>query len=282
MISHKALAFIEKYKELIAEENFDALYNNLEDTELDSAALTEAFLMADIEPMSYFKQSIPYGYAAKLPLTAIKVPEGILHIGTSAFASCDQLTSVHLPESLTSIRSDAFRKCSQLTDINLPENIYYIGPEAFEFCYKLKNIKLPEPLTTIELGCFNDCEGLESVIFGNKLEVIKTQAFSHCSKLSSLVFPESLESVSPKAFDSCDNLKELTFLGTIPPTLGVGAFANCPIEIIHFEGSTETWKSVANEAAFNFSNIIKIICRNGEVFKPKGSYSWEYKEKKDA
>lgn len=274
MISKKVIPFIEKHKDLIEEENFDALYNAVEDTEVDSAALTEALLAADIDPVIYFQQTIPYGYAARLPLTTIEVPEGILHIGTLAFASCGQLTSAYLPESLTSIRSTAFRDCSQLADINLPKNIQYIGPEAFEFCYKLKNIELPEPLTTIELGCFNDCEGLESVIFGNKLEVIRTQAFSHCSKLSSLVFPESLESVSPRAFDSCSILKDLTFLGPVPPSLGANAFANCPIENISFGGSMTTWKNNARVEAFNLSNQIRVVCTDGDVIKNKGDLTW--------
>ncbi len=275
MISKKVIPFIEKHKDLIEEENFDALYSAIEETEIDSAALTEAFLEADIDPMIYFQQTIPYGYAARLPLTTIKIPEGILHIGTLAFVSCDQLTSAYLPESLTSIRSTAFRNCSQLADINLPKNIYYIGPEAFEFCYKLKNIELPESLTTIELGCFNDCEGLESITFGNKLEVIKTQAFSHCSKLSSLIFPESLKSVSPRAFDSCSILKDLTFLGLVPPSLGADAFANCPIETIHFNGSTITWKNNIKIEAFNLSNQIKVICRDGEIIKNEGDLNWK-------
>ena len=123
MTNKEVMSFIENYRDLIEEENFDALYNAIEDTEINSAALTEAFLSADIDPMIYFQQTIPYGYAAKLPLTTIEVPEGILHIGTSAFASCGQLTSAYLPESLTSIRSVAFIECGQLADINLPKNI---------------------------------------------------------------------------------------------------------------------------------------------------------------
>lgn len=274
MISKKIIPFIEKHKDLIEEENFDALYNAVEDTKIDSTALTKAFLEADIDPMIYFQQEIPYGYAARLPLTTIKVPEGILHIGTSAFASCGQLTSVHLPESLTSIRSNAFRECSQLADINLPKNIYYIGPGAFEFCYKLKNIELPEPLTTVELGCFSSCEGLESVIFGDKLEGIKTEAFSYCTNLSSLIFPESLEYISGGAFKDCDDLRGLTFLGTIPPKMFREAFNNCPIETIHFNGSMITWKNNVRIEAFNLSNQIKVVCSDGEIVKNKGDLNW--------
>ena len=84
MISHKAIAFIEKYRELIVEENFDALYAIIEDTEIDSAVLTEAFLAADIDPMIYFHDTIPYAYAARLPLKSVIIPEGILSVGACA------------------------------------------------------------------------------------------------------------------------------------------------------------------------------------------------------
>lgn len=275
MISKKVIPFIEKYKGLIEEENFDALYSAIEETEIDSAALTEAFLGADIDPIIYFHDTIPYAYAARLPLTTIDIPDGILSVGTCAFSNCPNLTSVHLPESLTSIRIEAFSNCSKLININLPESISNIGPEAFEFCYSLKNIKLPEPLTTIELGCFNGCEGLESVIFGNKLEGIKTEAFSYCTKLSSLIFPESLEYISGGAFKDCDDLRELTFLGTIPPKMLREAFNNCPIETIHFNGSMTTWKNNARIEAFNLSNQIKVVCSDGEIIKNKGDLNWK-------
>lgn len=275
MISNRVRIFIEKYKELIAEEDFDALYSAVEDTEIDSAALTEAFLEADINPMVYFHDTIPYAYAARLPLTTIDIPDGILSVGTCAFSDCPNLTSVHLPESLTSIRTEVFSKCSKLININLPESISNIGPEAFEFCYGLKNIKLPNSLTSIDLGCFNGCEGLESVIFGDKLEGIKAQAFSYCIKLSSLIFPESLEYISDRAFEDCGDLKELTFLGTIPPKMVRKAFNNCPIEIIHFNGSMTTWKNNVKMEAFNLSNQIKVVCRDGEIIKNKGDLNWK-------
>lgn len=274
MISKKIGPFIEKYKELIAEENFDALYTIIEDTEIDSAALTEAFLAADIDPMIYFHDTIPYAYAAGLPLKSVNIPEGILSVGTCAFSDCSDLTSVHLPDSLTSLRIEAFSKCSKLTDINLPDSISNIGPEAFEFCYGLKNIKLPNSLTSIELGSFLDCEGLESVVFGDRLEGIKAQAFSHCNRLSSLIFPDSLEYISGGAFEDCDNLKELTFLGTIPPKMVKRAFSDCPIETIHFNGSMITWKNNVNIEAFNLSNQIKVICTDGDIIKNKGDLTW--------
>ena len=275
MISKKVIPFIEKYKGLIEEENFDALYSAVEETEIDSAALTEAFLGADIDPMVYFHDTIPYAYAARLPLTTIDIPDGILSVGTCAFSNCPNLISVHLPESLTSIRIEAFSNCSKLIDINLPENISNIGPEAFEFCYELKNIKLPNSLTSIDLGCFIDCENLESVIFGNRLEGIKAQAFSRCVKLASLVFPESLEYISGGAFEDCDSLKELTFLGTIPPKMVKKAFSNCPIETVHFNGSMTTWKNNVKVEAFNLSNQIRVVCRDGEIIKNRGDLNWK-------
>lgn len=275
MISKELTSFIEKHKELIEEENFDALYSKVKGTGVTPAALTKVFLEIGVDPMIYFHDTIPYAYATTLPLTTIDIPDGILSVGIYAFDGCFNLTSVTLPESLTSIRSNAFARCSKLTNINLPENISNIRPCAFESCYDLKDIKLPNSLTVVDPECFSYCKGLESVIFGNKLEEIKTQAFSRCSKLPSLVFPESLESISRGAFDNCSALKDLTFLGPALPSLRDGAFFNCPIELIHFEGSTTTWKNTANIAAFDPSTQIKVTCRNGEIFKRSQDSEWK-------
>lgn len=108
MISKKVIPFIENYRDLIEEENFDALYNAVERTYIKSADLTEAFLEAGVNPMVYFHETIPKAYAEGLPLTTINIPDGILSVGINAFSKCPELASVHLPESLTSIESSAF------------------------------------------------------------------------------------------------------------------------------------------------------------------------------
>lgn len=275
MISKAVIPFIEKYKKLIEEENFSTLYIKAEDEGLTLAALTEAFLGADVDPMIYFQDIIPDTYAARLPLVSIDIPEGILSIHSSAFQACSNLTSVHLPNSLISIGVKTFSNCSRLTNINLPDSISEIGIGAFEFCYHLKNVNLPKHITRIELETFSGCEGLESITIGDKLVIILPQAFSHCSKLSSMTFPDSLEVISPEAFSDCDDLRELTFLGTVPPRIERNAFSNCPIETIHFNGSMTTWKNNVGMEGFNLSNQIKVVCSDGEIVKNKGDLSWK-------
>ena len=277
MISKKVIPFIEKYKDLIEEENFDALYlySVIQETDVDPADLTEAFLEAGIDPMIYLHETIPYGYAEGLPLTTVNIPDGIFSVGISAFSKCPDLASVHLPKSLTSIESSAFFQCSKLININLPENISYIGPGAFQSCQKLKNIKLPNSLTDIGLLCFLDCKNLESVTFGNNLQTIKNQAFSYCTRLSSLIFPELLEVIYGRAFEGCNNLRELTFLGAIPPKIVEGAFINCPIENIHFNGSMITWVNNVNVRAFDPSTQIRVVCIDGELIKSVGDFTWK-------
>lgn len=108
MVSKEVMSFIENHKELIEEENFDALYSVIQKTYINSANLTEAFLEAGINPMVYYHDTIPKAYAEGLPLTTINIPDGILSVGINAFSKCPELASVHLPESLTSIESSAF------------------------------------------------------------------------------------------------------------------------------------------------------------------------------
>ena len=275
MIDKNTAQFLEENKNLVAEENFDKLYLITTTSKAVNARdLTKAFLEAGIDPLIYFQRYIPQAYAAELPLISISIPENISNIGSNAFGNCKKLVSVLLPQSLDTIESNAFSQCETLSNINLPDNLSYIGSSAFEFCSSLTKIKLPDSLEVISNAVFYGCDKLEQIEFGSKLGYIHPKAFQLCSSLSSVVFPSSLDSISPEAFADCDGLRELTFLGSVPPSIAVNAFKNCPVDLVHFEGSTTTWRNTVDTGAFSPSTQIKVICRNGEIFKKSQDSEW--------
>lgn len=257
--------FIEKHSDLIEQEDFTALYNQVEDSPVFPSDLTQILLDAQVDPLQYFKQEVPKSYAFMDPIEEVKIPEGITTIGTKAFYGCKKLFSVSLPSTLESIRSEAFAKCSTLESINFPDKIYYIGTNAFEFCDRLKSIILPENLTEILTGTFGFCSSLESIQFGSHLQKIKTSAFTNCFSLTKITFPDSVEEISINAFNDCRNLKEISFLGSIPPQMGTMAFYDSSVATIYFNGSKITWANNANTKAFDSRQDIRCICSDGEV-----------------
>lgn len=266
--------FLERHRDLLIGEDFDSLYTSIEPEKVQTSEITEALLDADINPLDYLHEIVPFGYAVALPISSITIPEGFSIINTYAFYECSELITAHLPESLISIGQEAFSKCTNLLEVNFPDRISKLGRESFQGCYGLKNIKLPDSLVQIDGGCFFNCEGLESVTFGDHLEAIGKQAFGYCSKLSSLIFPGSLEDISTRAFTDCDQLEELTFLGSIPPKITGEAFWNCPIKTIYFDGTATTWKNSVRPEIFSPSTQIQVICRDGRLFKNKDELKW--------
>lgn len=66
------------------------------------------------------------------PVTSVKIPSSVSHIGRSAFKECTQLVSVEVPSSVTDIPQECFYGCLSLKD--LKGNLSYIenvGPNAF-------------------------------------------------------------------------------------------------------------------------------------------------------
>ena len=72
------------------------------------------------------------------------IPDGIVHIGSNAFLSCNTITSVTIPESVTEIDTCVFFDCPSLVTVTFESDyIEYILISAFNLCPKLRYLKLP-------------------------------------------------------------------------------------------------------------------------------------------
>ena len=101
------------------------------------------------------------------------VPDGVTHIGVSAFRNCNNLKSITLPESLKGIEFLAFDRCHFLTNIKVPDSVTKIGHDAFFGCENLTRIELSEGVTRVEAGAFDSCEKLTEVVWGDKVYPVK-------------------------------------------------------------------------------------------------------------
>ena len=100
-------------------------------------------------------------------LEAIKIPEGVTSIGTSAFAFPQssrynsKLTTVSFVgnSKLTTIGDDAFYNCRSLTSVDFGVNsqLISIGRDAFKHCRSLTSITIPSNVTRIGSDAFENC-----------------------------------------------------------------------------------------------------------------------------
>lgn len=78
----------------------------------------------------------------------VVLPDGLTHIGNSAFGWCIKLIAITLPDGLTHVGDEAFTACQNLSEITLPDSLTYIGKCVFGDnytgeCYKLSHIYIP-------------------------------------------------------------------------------------------------------------------------------------------
>ena len=159
-------------------------------------------------------------------IQTITIPEGILHIGESAFASCSCLLSVFLPSTLSDLGECVFSGCSSLSDALIPKGVKSIGADAFSRCKNLTSMTIPEGVTSIGCSAFDGCNSLTSVAIPDSMTKIGNRAFSGCSGLTSMVIPEKVTSISSYAFEGCSRLTSVTIPDGVTK-IGNHAFDGC-------------------------------------------------------
>lgn len=111
-------------------------------------------------------------------ITDLIIPDGVTHIGHSAFLHCSGLTSVTIPNSVTSIGRSAFENCTGLTSIHVPISIISIEAYTFYGCSSLKSIYIPDSVTTIGDSAFEGCNSVISIRMGKNVTKKGKSAFS--------------------------------------------------------------------------------------------------------
>ena len=195
-----------------------------------------------------------FGYTGVCP-EAVEIPEGVVTVGSEAFAGTRNLKSVTFPASLNSISVNAFGGCDGISAIELPELLYWVEDDAFADCSALAKVVGGENLTSVgadafadtaflknttgvayvgvaAVGCNNIAEGA-AVEIEDGTKTLATKAFSGC-KLGSVTLPKSLMDLGWSAFCDCDNLKSVVIPRRVSYLSG-DAFAGCTaLESVQF------------------------------------------------
>ena len=123
-------------------------------------------------------------------LATVRLPEGLLSIGTSAFSGCG-ITSIDIPDTVTSIGESAFGGCNGLTSVTIPKGVTTITSNVFSSCNNLASVIIHEGVTTIESYAFNACMSLVNVYYEG------TQSGWSNVSVHSEAFPRSPASLTP-------------------------------------------------------------------------------------
>ena len=94
----------------------------------------------------------------------VTIPDGIVHITSTALADCEKVTKINFPTSLKSVGVDAFWNIDSIRSIELPEGVDSLGTYIFDYCERLETITLPSTLRYLDGSTFYHCDSLKTII----------------------------------------------------------------------------------------------------------------------
>lgn len=169
---------------------------------------------------------IPNGtFAGCTSLSSITIPDGVVSIGSTAFASTS-ISSINLPAGLLTIGGSAFSDCASLTSLDLPDSLHTLGYNAFYNCDALTSISIPSTLTTVGSSAFGSCNLLASVVFEAGSTGVPANMFYNCPALTSVTLPAGMLTLGYGAFGGCTALVSISIPASVN-NISDTAFENC-------------------------------------------------------
>ncbi len=86
-----------------------------------------------------------------------EIPNSVTAIGNGAFSGCFGLTGIVIPDGVTHIGDSAFDN-SSIKNINIPNSVINIGDFAFRNCTSLMSIKITDSVAIIGGWAFEACD----------------------------------------------------------------------------------------------------------------------------
>ena len=140
-------------------------------------------------------------------LEAVTLGEGVVRIGTDAFAENVRLAAVALPNSVETVDDFAFYNDTALANVNLGTGVRRIGLMAFSQTGISGSLVIPDSVQAMETGAFADCVRLEEVTVGAGLPSVPEGAFCRCAALRRAIIKPGPAAVREGAFLDCNALE---------------------------------------------------------------------------
>lgn len=162
-------------------------------------------------------------------MESVKLNEGLLEIGNSAFYQCYALEEIAIPSTVTTIDEGAFCYSPRIKHMVVPASVTDRGNGLFIGCTGLETVIWNAPTPRFPRTTFSHCTALDTVTINTPVTVICDSAFQ-ASGLRTLNGDfENLERIEYTAFNGCSRLENLTQnTKTEKVYLGKDAFSNAP------------------------------------------------------
>lgn len=171
-----------------------------------------------------------------VPITDIRLPNGITFLGSKAFKDT-KLVSLYLPRDVQ-VENNSFGSMPNLKEFqvergnqyySVEDGVLYDATGEILIYYpqaKTGSFSVPTGVTTLLEASFAGSASLTSISFPNSLIEIGPNAFNNCSSLTNIVIPENVTALGGSAFADCKRLSSVTINGNIS-TLKAQTFENC-------------------------------------------------------
>ena len=170
-------------------------------------------------------------------ISELTIPNSVITIGASAFASCRKLTSLTIPESVTTIGANPFRGLTlQLENRSqhfyVEDNVLFTADKKhlIAYCSTHTSYSIPNSVTSIGNGAFGHCESLIELTIPDSVTSIGDHAFWNCKSLISLTISSSVISIGDSAFGYCKNLTSLTIPDSVT-TIEANPFSGLTLQL---------------------------------------------------
>jgi hypothetical protein len=173
-------------------------------------------------------------------ISAIAIPESVIHIQSGAFSGCRRLTEIKvaagnpvytdydgvlfsknmdrllccpiakkgtsyaIPDTVKIIEKFAFNSCRRLEQVDIPDSVAGIGMKAFAFCSALKSISIGNTSSWLSVEAFKWCSSLQKATLA--CMHIDAEAFNFCSELETAEITNSNAFIDADAFSGCNKL----------------------------------------------------------------------------
>ena len=137
-------------------------------------------------------------YDGRKNIKSVVIPEGVVKIGKSAFANCENLKTITAPQSLTKVEANAFFRTAWQEKQN---GFITLNSVLVAYSGDDSKVIIPEGITAIADGVFESHREITSVQIPQTVTSIGSQAFCRCEALREIHIPENVTEIGHLAFD---------------------------------------------------------------------------------
>lgn len=147
---------ISKYTPQLKEDNYDAVFKDMRNTEDMQLLFNFMYQECGINPLEKMTFIPDNFFLGNDYLIFIHIPDSITNIGNNAFENCP-VKEVSIPDSVTNIGNSVFKNCQNLNRVRLSRSMEKLPKDTFNGCRNLNQIFIPDSITSISAGVFDNC-----------------------------------------------------------------------------------------------------------------------------